>query len=322
MSSIERVLGRSRYAERAGVFNNAEMVVWQSTRRFWLAGAVAAGGIVLRLTGWAHGPVWPILAVAPAYVILVALLTVVIERRERVTRVALIVLALADVTAIYATALLVTSPAYYGRALLLSLLALQLMQMFFLRSPALTVVVASSAAYLGLLVAADHRGIFIDWREQSWMLSVFLVVSFHGMVLQASVNQRLAALVDLFTAAQRGDFTRTFVESRDREPDAITVLGRAYNHMRSELAEIAFTDNLTSCLNRNGFEYALDRMVDGRRDEDAIAPTRRRHRSLQGRSTTRRGIRRRHGAARAARCCCSTRLAPATSSDEWVARSS
>ena len=50
MSSIERVLGRSRYAERAGVFNNAEMVVWQSTRRFWLAGAVAAGGIALRLT--------------------------------------------------------------------------------------------------------------------------------------------------------------------------------------------------------------------------------------------------------------------------------
>ena len=262
MLSIERVLGRSRYAERAGVFNNAEMVVWQSTRRFWLAGAVAAGGIVLRLTGWARGPVWPILAIAPAYVIFVALLTVFIEGRERVTRVALVVLALADVMAIYATALLVTSPAYYGRALLLSLLALQLMQMFFLRSPALTVVVASSAAYLGLLVAADHRGIFIDWREQCWMLCVFLIVSFHGMILQASANQRLAALVDLFAAAQRGDFGRTFVESRNREPDAITVLGRAYNHMRSELAEIAFTDNLTSCLNRNGFEYALDQIID------------------------------------------------------------
>jgi len=272
MSSIERVLGRSRYAERAGVFNNAEMVVWQSTRRFWLAGAVAAGGIALRLTGWARGPVWPILAIAPAYVIFVALLTVVIERRERVTRVALIALALADVTAIYATALLVTSPAYYGRALLLSLLALQLMQMFFLRSPALTVVVASSAAYLGLLIAADHRGAFIDWSEQAWMLSVFLVVSFHGMILQASANQRLAALVDLFAAAQRGEFTRTFVESRHREPDAITVLGRAYNHMRSELAEIAFTDNLTSCLNRNGFEYALDQMIDSAaRDEEEIA---------------------------------------------------
>jgi len=272
MSSIERVLGRSRYAERAGVFNNAEMVVWQSTRRFWLAGAVAAGGIALRLTGWAHGPVWPILAIGPAYVIFVALLTVVIERRERVTRVALIVLALADVMAIYATAFLVTSPDYYGRALLLSLLALQLMQMFFLRSPALTVVVASSAAYLGLLIAADHRGIFIDWHEQTWMLSVFLVVSFHGMILQASANQRLAGLVDLFAAAQRGDFRRTFIESRNREPDAITVLGRAYNHMRSELAEIAFTDQLTSCLNRNGFEYALDQMIDGAaRDEAEIA---------------------------------------------------
>jgi diguanylate cyclase (GGDEF)-like protein len=272
MLSIERVLGRSRYAERAGVFNNAEMVVWQSTRRFWLAGAVAAGGILLHLIGWARGPMWPIFVVAPAYVTFVALLTVLIEGREKVTRVALIVLALADVAAIYATAFLVATPEYYGRALLLSLLALQLMQMFFLRSPALTVVAASSAAYLGLLVGADRRGIFIDWHEQSWMLCVFLIVSVHGMILQASANQRLAALVDLFAAAQRGDFGRTFVESRNREPDAITVLGRAYNHMRSELAEIAFTDNLTSCLNRNGFEYALDQMIDSAtRTEEEVA---------------------------------------------------
>src|SRR5689334_11159970 len=89
MLSIERVLGRSRYAERAGVFNNAEMVVWQSSRRFWLAGVIAAGGLLLHLVGLARGPVWPILAVTPAYLIFVALLTVVIERRERVTRVAL-----------------------------------------------------------------------------------------------------------------------------------------------------------------------------------------------------------------------------------------
>lgn len=272
MLSIERVLGRSRYAERAGVFNNAEMVVWQSSRRFWLAGVIAAGGLLLHLVGLARGPVWPILAVTPAYLIFVALLTVVIERRERVTRVALVMLALADVMAIYATALLITSPAYYGRALLLSLLALQLMQMFFLRSPALTVVAASSAAYLGLLITASRSGIWIDWREQTWMLSLFLVVSIHGMVLQASANRRLASLVDLFSRAQRGDFARAFVESRDREPDGITLLGRAYNHLRSELAEIAYTDNLTSCLNRNGFEHAIDQMIDGAaRDEAEVA---------------------------------------------------
>jgi diguanylate cyclase (GGDEF)-like protein len=272
MLSLERVLGRSRYAEKAGVFNNAEMVVWQSTRRIWLAVAVAVGGVLLRLTGLARGPVWPILAVAPAYLIFVALLTVLIEKRERVTRVALVVLALADVTAIYTTALLITSPAYYGRALMLSLLALQLMQMFFLRSPAFTVVVASSAAYVGLLGAASNRGIYVDWREQSWMLALFLVVSIHGRILQASANRRLAELVDLFAAAQRGQFGRAFTESRDREPDAITVLGRAYNHMRTELAEIAFTDHLTSCLNRNGFEYAIEQMIEGAaRDEAEVA---------------------------------------------------
>lgn len=272
MLSLERVLGRSRYAERAGVFNNAEMVVWQSTRRFWLVGAVAAGGILLHVTGLARGPVWPILAVAPAYLAFVALLTVLIEGRERVTRTALVMLALADVIAIYTTAMLITSPAYYGRALLLSLLALQMMQMFFLRSPALTVLVASSVAYLGLLAAASHNGLWVDWREQVWLLALFLVVSIHGVILQASANRRLATLVDLFAGAQRGDFSRTFVEAGDREPDGITLLGRAYNHMRSELAELAFTDNLTSCLNRNGFEYALDQMIEGAvRDEADVA---------------------------------------------------
>lgn len=272
MLSLERVLGRSRYAERAGVFNNAEMVVWQSTRRFWLVGAVAAGGILLHVTGLARGPVWPILAVAPAYLAFVALLTVLIEGRERVTRTALVMLALADVIAIYTTALLITSPAYYGRALLLSLLALQMMQMFFLRSPALTVLVASSLAYVGLLAAASHNGLWVDWREQVWLLALFLVVSIHGVILQASANRRLATLVDLFAGAQRGDFSRTFVEAGDREPDGITLLGRAYNHMRSELAELAFTDNLTSCLNRNGFEYALDQMIEGAvRDEADVA---------------------------------------------------
>jgi hypothetical protein len=281
-------------------------------------GAVAAGGIALRLTGWARGPVWPILAIAPAYVIFVALLTVVIERREE-SRAWRSSCSLWPTSPRLRDGVPRHEPDYYGRALLLSLLALQLMQMFFLRSPALTVVVASSAVPRPSGRRGPSRHLHRLARA-TWMLSVFLVVVPRDDP-QASANQRLAGLVDLFAAAQQAlhPHLRRIAQSR---ADAITVLGRAYNHMRSELAEIAFTDNLTSCLNRNGFEYALDQMIDG------AARDGRRSRSSPSTSITSRASTTRRDTSWATwccarwRCCCSTLHAPETSSDEWEERNS
>ena len=45
----------------------------------------------------------------------------------------------------------------------------------------------------------------------------------------------------------------------DRRPDAITVVGRAYNRMRTQLATIVLTDPLSGCLNRRGFEQQFRR---------------------------------------------------------------
>jgi diguanylate cyclase (GGDEF)-like protein len=89
------------------------------------------------------------------------------------------------------------------------------------------------------------------------MVLLYLLVALNGMALQASAQRRLAAIVDLFGAAQRGDFSRPFIEQRDAEPDGITLLGRAYNHLRSELAMLVMSDSLTACLNRRGFDHAL-----------------------------------------------------------------
>ena len=76
--------------------------------------------------------------------------------------------------------------------------------------------------------------------------------------------------------------------------------------MRSELAEIAFTDNLTSCLNRNGFEYALDQMIDGAaRDEEEIAILAVDIDHFKA-STTRSGISWATWCCVRWRCCCST----------------
>jgi diguanylate cyclase (GGDEF)-like protein len=214
-------------------------------------------GVTLRLVGWLSGPVWPLLAIIPSYIAIVAVLTVYIGRRRSVTRLGTVTLSLIDVGAIFTTVSLVTAPAFYPRALLLSLLALQYTQLFFGRTPALVTVVASVVGYALVLIAAWERGMGIGWSEQFWLVSIYLLVALNGMALHASANRRLAMLVDLFASAQRGDFSRTFVEEKDHEPDGITLLGHTYNHLRAQLASLVHTDPLTGCLNRRGFDQVL-----------------------------------------------------------------
>jgi diguanylate cyclase (GGDEF)-like protein len=261
LASIERILGRSRHTANAASLNNAEIVVWQSSRRVTMAVVVGAVAAILRGFGLVAGPVWPILVIVPAYVATIALLTVAIERNHHVSRRALIALVLTDVAALFTVVSLVTAPAFYPRALLLSLLALQFTQLFFGRSPALTVIVASSLGYVGLLAIASMRGIAVAWAEEGYLLALYLAVGLNGIALQASANRRLAALVDLFAGAQRGDLSRAFIEERGVKPDGITLLGRAYNQLRSELASMVLADPLTACLNRRGLDQVLNQAV-------------------------------------------------------------
>jgi diguanylate cyclase (GGDEF)-like protein len=218
-------------------------------------------GVTLRIIGWLEGPVWPLLVIVPSYLAIVAMLTVLIGRRQSATRIGIVVLSLVDVAAICTSVALVTSPAFYPRALLLSLLALQYTQLFFGRTPALATVIASTIGYGLVLFSAWMRGIGIGWSEQFWLVAIYLLVALNGMALHASANRRLAMLVDLFASAQRGDFSRTFVEEKDREPDGITLLGHSYNHLRSQLASMVHTDPLTGCLNRRGFDQVLSHSV-------------------------------------------------------------
>lgn len=255
------MLGRSPLAPRVGLLNNAEIVVWQASRRLTISLVIGATAVLLRLTGVVSGPVWPIFAIVPGYLGVIALLTVAIERRQHVSRQMLVVLALTDVAAIFGTVALVTEPAFYPRALMLTLIALQFTQMFFGRSSAITVVLGSTLGYVCLVAVAWHYGTPVKWIDEIWLLALYLLVALNGMALHASANRRLTALVDLFAAAQRGDFSRPFVEERGREPDGITLLGRSYNHLRSELASMVMNDPLTGCLNRRGFDQALDQTI-------------------------------------------------------------
>ena len=163
LASIGRILGRSPHATRAGLLNNAEIVVWQSSRRLIIALSVGVIGVLLEATGLVHRPSWPFLVVIPAYIAIVALLTVSIERTHEVSRAALVVLALTDVAAIYVIVALVAAPVFYPRALLLSLLAL--------RSPKCFRAVALHRGHIASVSrsrSARGSGVNVAWIEQAW----------------------------------------------------------------------------------------------------------------------------------------------------------
>jgi diguanylate cyclase len=65
----------------------------------------------------------------------------------------------------------------------------------------------------------------------------------------------------VFEKAQEGDFSLGYDEALDRMPDAITVVGRAYNRMRGRLETIVLTDPLSGCFNRRGFDQLVTREV-------------------------------------------------------------
>jgi diguanylate cyclase (GGDEF)-like protein len=239
----------------------AEVVAWQSSRRIMLAAGIAVAVGVLRALGIARGWLWPIVVAIPAYVGLVALISYRIRQRDAVSTRALVLLAIADLTLIFATIAFAATPPFYAGALFLCLGALQFTQVEFGRPPALAIVMVSPLAYLALDMTAFAMGDTVDWVREGWILCVYLVVAVNALVVHASAERRLGSLVELFEGAKRGEFSAAFSEVHGREPDRITRLGRAYNHMRSDLATMVTTDATTGCLNRRGFEQLLDRAI-------------------------------------------------------------
>jgi len=239
----------------------ADVVVWQASRRITLAIGIAAAAVLLRVFGIARGWLGPVALAIPAYVALVATVSRRIRRRDAVSTRALVLLAIADLALIFATISFVATPPFYAGALFLSLGALQFTQVEFGRPPALAIVIVSTLAYLALHALAAASGETVDWIREGWILTVYLVVAINALALHARAESRLGGLVDLFAGAQRGEFSAAFSEEAGSEPDRITMLGRAYNHLRSDLATMVTTDATTGCLNRRGFEQMLDRTI-------------------------------------------------------------
>lgn len=250
---------------------NAEALLWQTGYRVVLAAAAGAVSVMFRTAGvLSLSPVADAVLVPGAaewilglVSVLYASLVVVIRRRLQTThragRALATLMVIADLAVVFWLVFLLARPEDYDRGLLIALFSLQLTHVYFGRTPALLLIAAIASSYLLINDIAIAHAAPVQWHEVFITLAIFGVGAMLVVLVQSNLHSRLATLVTIFERAEEGDFTGTYDVQRDRRPDAITVVGRAYNRMRTQLASIVLTDPLSGCLNRRGFEQQYRR---------------------------------------------------------------
>ena len=251
---------------------NADVLLWQSGYRLAFALLAAVLAVTFHTTGaislspvavHALGPSvadWMVGLVSALYVALVLGIRrrVAVTRKAGVTTATLMVVA--DLLMVFWFVFLLAAPQDYERALLVALFSLQLTHVYFGRRPALLMLVAIVTGFLLINnVAIRQEAPGTHWEQVLLTLGMFGVGAFLVIMVQSSLHERLAKLVYIFEQAEDGDFSLAYDVSADPRPDSITVVGRAYNRMRSHLASIVLTDPLSQCLNRRGFQQQYRR---------------------------------------------------------------
>jgi diguanylate cyclase (GGDEF)-like protein len=252
--------------------SNSEVLLWQARYRLGVAVLIGASGLLLRLIGVdvSHSAGVSALGSSTATTVLGALATsyatiilavVLWSRRQRRAGAWSVGATIAaDLGMIFGAVYLVTPPDWYERALLLSFFTLQLTLLNFGRLAAGGTLLAIVIGYM-LMLAACSRVVEVDWAEELWSLYIFALGSAVFSTVYGSLKNRLDRIAGLFERAQEGDFSQAYDVAADAQPDGITVVGRAYNRMRTQLSTIVLTDPLSGCLNRRGFEQQLVREV-------------------------------------------------------------
>ncbi|MBL0169808.1 MAG: GGDEF domain-containing protein [Gemmatimonadaceae bacterium] len=245
---------------------NADVLLWQTGYRVSLALLGSVVAVTLRTAGvLSLSPVaavtigrdaadWMLGLVSVLYVILVMAIRSRVRRTRRAGRTMSTLMVVADLAVVFWLVFLLADARDYHRALLVALFSLQLTHVYFGRAPAMLMLLAIAASYLLLVdIAIRHAG-DVTWAEALITLGIFGVGAMLVTIVQSNLHQRLATLVTIFERAEDGDFTNEYDVSADARPDALTVVGRAYNRMRTQLASIVLNDPLSGCANRRGFE--------------------------------------------------------------------
>lgn len=250
---------------------NADVLLWQAGYRMALALVVGAVAVGLRTAGvLSLSPVaaqtigsdaadWMLGLVSVAYVLLVMGIRARVVNTRRAGRTLASLMVLADLVVVFWLVFLLASPSNYPRALLVVLFSLQLTHVYFGRAPAMLMLLAIAASYLLLVdIAIRHDG-DVTWGEALITLGIFGIGAYLVTIVQSNLHRRLSTLVTIFERAEDGDFASEYDVAADKRPDALTVVGQAYNRMRTQLATIVQNDPLSGCLNRRGFDQQYRR---------------------------------------------------------------
>jgi diguanylate cyclase (GGDEF)-like protein len=252
---------------------NAAILIWQSRYRLLLllaagvgtlglrwAGALTEDSVVARRLG--EGTAVALCAsLIGAYFAFVGLLTLRLLKRRRVGQWAVVVTLIADVITYHGVMVLVTPPEWYERALILATFTLQLAMLYFGWRVAAWNLLGIVAAYFAMIVLASAADPGFSVAESMWTLGLFTMAVTAFLSLQADLGHRLASIIQVFDRAHEGDFSLTFDEDPGTHADRITVIGGAYDKMRSQLTSVILTDPLTGCYNARGFDQLAAREV-------------------------------------------------------------
>ncbi len=250
---------------------NADVLLWQTGYRVALALITASLAVTLRTAGVlslspvADGVIgrdladWMLGLVSVTYVLLVMGIRARVRTTRRAGRTLATLMVVADLAVVFWLVFLLAEPREYYRALLIALFSLQLTHVYFGRAPALLMLASIAVSYLLLVDIAVAHGGDVSWATSFITLALFFVGSALVIAVQSNLHGRLATLVSIFERAEDGDFGTEYDVGADSRPDAITVVGRAYNRMRSQLASIVLHDPLSGCYNRRGFEQQFRR---------------------------------------------------------------
>ena len=261
LSAIETQLSSAEILLWQGKFRRTfVLVVGLGTTALKWAGVIASNSVVAGRLG-VHPALLIGLAMIGTYLMANEVFCAVIRRRGTAGRRAVAMAVLADMVLLFGILLVITPPTEYARGLILSIFTVQLTQLYFgSRATVYNLIVIGMAYTMVVLTAAEMGGLEVP-AEHLWNLVLFMTGALLFARLQGQMTKRLARIIHVFERVQDGDFSEGYDEKLDHMPDAITVVGRAYNKMRTHLETIVLTDPVTGCFNRRGFEQLTTREV-------------------------------------------------------------
>jgi diguanylate cyclase (GGDEF)-like protein len=257
----------------SGELSTAEILQWQGKfRRVFVlligfgtialkwGGVINSDSVVARTIG-AHNALLLAGALIVGYLVFVQAMMSYLASQRVAGQDAVIVAVVADMLLLFGAVYMVTPPSEYSRALIIAIFPVQFTQLYFGQRATVYNLISVTVFYTMMVFAAADHGMMNETAERFWDLSLFLVGTTLFVLLQGHISKRLNRIVQVFEKAQEGDFSLTYDESLDRMPDAITIVGRAYNRMRGHLETIVLTDPLSGCFNRRGFDQLATREV-------------------------------------------------------------